>query len=106
MNETKTETTLKNNIEIVRHYGVQKQMTIWIEEMSELTKEICKWNRNYEKYEGDIPDEELEKLKDEITDVTICLDQLKYATCFLENELMVRYYRKVARQQERIKNGE
>jgi hypothetical protein len=34
--------TLKKNIEIVNHYGVKKQMPIWIEEMSELIKVICK----------------------------------------------------------------
>ena len=100
------EKVLSDNIEIVNHYGIQKQMTIWIEEMSELTKEICKWNRKYEKFEGDIPYNELNNIKDEITDVTICLDQMKYAICFLEDELMNRYAQKVERQHERIKKGE
>lgn len=54
---------MSDNKKIVDHYGIYKQMTIWVEELSELTKEICKWNRKYEKYEGDIPEEQLNHLK-------------------------------------------
>ena len=53
--------TLKKNIEIVNHYGAKNQMPIWIEEMSELIKVICKWARKYDELEGDITGQ----LKDE-----------------------------------------
>lgn len=103
MNEEKEYvSTLKKNIEIVEHYGAKKQMPIWIEEMSELIKEICKWARKYDELEGDINLQLLSNLKEEITDVTICLDQLKYIIHYKEDDLMKDYKWKVDRQQKRI----
>lgn len=103
MNEEKYKEILKNNIDIINHYGVKAQMPIWIEEMSELIKEICKWARNYDKLEGDIDDNLIKSLEEEITDVTVCLDQLKYLLMFDEDELMRKYAYKVERQLKRIK---
>lgn len=94
---------LENNIKIINHYDVKKQMPIWIEEMSELTKVICKWARIYEQIEGDIPLQLFCDLKEEITDVTICLDQLKYAIGLMEDDLMKEYKYKVDRQLARIR---
>ena len=31
--------------EIINHNGIDKQIVVWIEEMSELTKELCKYQR-------------------------------------------------------------
>ena len=53
-------------------------MPIWIEEMSELIKVICKWARKYDELEGDITPQLKADFYEEITDVSICLDQLKY----------------------------
>lgn len=100
MNEEKE--VLKQNIENLLHYGVKAQMPVWIEEMSELTKVICKWARKYDKLNGDINIQLLEEFKDEITDVTICLDQIKYTIGFMEDELMKRYGYKTKRQAKRI----
>ena len=100
MNEWKE--TLENNIKIINHYGVKKQMPIWVEEMSELTKNICKWARKYDELEGDINLQLLADLKEEIADVTICLDQLKYAIGYIEDDLMKEYKYKVNRQLNRI----
>lgn len=105
MNESKEselKEVLQNNIKIIDHYGVKKQFPIWIEEMSELTKVICKWARKYDKLEGDITPELIEDLKEEITDVEICMDQLKYTLLFTEDDLMNRYKFKVDRQLKRI----
>ncbi|MCX4255085.1 MAG: hypothetical protein OSJ63_07495 [Bacilli bacterium] len=103
MNEEKEyRDTLKNNIAVIEHYGIKKQMPVWIEEMSELTKNICKWARKYDELEGDISPQLLSDLKEEITDVTICLDQLKYAIHFIEDDLMKEYKWKVDRQLKRI----
>ena len=49
-------------------YGIDSQIVIAIEEMSELTKEICKISRG----QGDI-----ESLAEEIADVTIMMEQLR-----------------------------
>lgn len=100
MNEEKE--VLKQNIENLLHYGVKAQMPVWVEEMSELTKVICKWARKYDKLNGDINNQLLEEFKDEITDVTICLDQIKYTIGFMEDELMKRYKYKTDRQSKRI----
>lgn len=95
---------LKGNISIVEHYGANKQIPIWIEEMSELTKVLCKWVRVYEKTEGDIPEDIYMAMYEEIADVTICLDQLKYVMQLSEDDLMNTYGKKVQRQLDRIKN--
>lgn len=92
----------KNNVEIVKHYGVKNQIPIWIEEMSELTKVLCKWFRLYESLDGDIPLQLLVDMEEEITDVTVCLDQIKYAINFIEDDLMKNYKYKVDRQHNRM----
>ena len=30
---------------IIDYYGIDKQLIVWIEELSELTKELCKYQR-------------------------------------------------------------
>lgn len=90
------EETLRNNIKIVEHYGYEKQIPVWIEEMSELTKELCKWSRK------GLSEELISHIEEEITDVTICLDQLKYSLQFTEDDLMKEYKYKVDRQLDRI----
>lgn len=94
------EETLKNNIKIVEHYGYEKQIPVWIEEMSELTKELCKWFRK-----GSLHPKLIDNIKEEIADVTICLDQIKYLLHYTEDSLMEEYKYKIDRQLERIKNG-
>lgn len=56
--------------EIVNYYGIDKQIVVWIEELSELIKELCKYQRN-----GEFSNNAYL----EITDVQICLDQMKLA---------------------------
>jgi hypothetical protein len=100
------EDAYKNNIKIVEHHGVKNQIPIWIEEMSELTKELCKWYRVYDELEGDITPQLLENIKEEVTDVTVSLDQIKYKIHFLEVELMEYYKFKVNRENKRMENKE
>lgn len=106
MNRWEWENTLEKNIQIVDYYGVKSQIPVWIEEMNELTKVLCKWSRNYDKLEGDINSQLLLDMKEEITDVTICLDQLKYVIELYEDELMKDYEHKVDRQLKRIQEDE
>jgi hypothetical protein len=93
---------LENNLKITRHYPTKDQIIIWIEEMSELTKELCKWHRKYDELDGNIPNDLLGNIKGEVTDVTVCLDQIKFTIYFLERELMEMYKEKTDRQLKRI----
>lgn len=102
MNQEELKQILENNIKIVEYYGIKNQIPVWIEEMSELTKVLCKWFRRYDELEGDITDQLLHDMKEEITDVMICLDQLKWAILYTENDLMENYKFKVDRQLGRI----
>lgn len=87
----------KDLLKIIEHYGVQKQTTIWIEELSELTKEICKWQRNYEEWEGDIPQENYDNLTKEMGDVENILEQMKIV---LNNNEIVQQERYIKNQRQ------
>ena len=52
---------------IANYYGRESQILIVIEEMSELTKELCKHKRRYERRS---------EITEEIADVKIMLEQL------------------------------
>lgn len=89
---------------IADHYGFAKQSNIAIEEMSELTKAICKWHRNRgdslksESYDCD----ERTAIIEEMADVWIMLCQLDY---LLDSEFEVSEMitKKLDRQLDRIK---
>lgn len=100
------EDLLNKNYQILEHHGVYKQITIWIEEMSELTKELCKWQRHYEKLEGDLTPTMLFNLENEVIDTQICLDQIKKAINYSLKSQEKIYEYKVNRELNRIKNGE
>ena len=51
------------------HYGREQQLNIAIEEMSELTKEICKWKRGVDNRDAII---------EEMADVYIMLWQMQF----------------------------
>jgi len=95
---------MKEDLEhIILNYGVEKQTTIWIEELSELIKEICKWQRNYDKWDVDLPQENYDKITKEMADVENILEQMKIV---LNNNQIVQNerYLKNKRELERIKN--
>lgn len=98
MKKKEIKQTIENNISILNYYGINEQIPVWIEEMSELTKVLCKWTRKGQLTGGTLTD-----LKEEIADITVCLDQLKYCIGYAEDELMEQYKSKVDRQIERIK---
>lgn len=100
------EETFRNNIMIVEHSNIKDQMFIWIEEMSELTKVICKWARRYDELNGDLTGDLKQGFLTEIADVTVCLDQIKYAVKIFEDEVMEEYKFKVDRQLDRMKEEE
>ena len=80
--------------EIINHNGIDKQIVVWIEEMSELTKELCKYQRQKPN---------MFNIKEEITDVQICLDQMKLAFKYDAQSQKQGYDYKVDRELEREK---
>lgn len=54
--------------EAIDKYGVGAQLTVAIEEMAELAKELCKYNRGADN---------IDHIAEEIADVTIMLEQLR-----------------------------
>ena len=89
---------VEKNYKILNYYTIEKQIPIWVEEMSELTKELCKRQRK-----GCFDNEMYENTKKEITDVQVCLDQMKEALNYSLEEQEKNYEFKVNRQLERMK---
>lgn len=95
---------IEKNHSILEHHGMLNQITIWIEEMSELTKELCKLKRYYDEYKNwCIPFLLLNNLKLETTDVQICLDQIKEAIDYSIEQQEMDYEYKVNREINRMK---
>ena len=59
--------------EIADHYGFEEQKWQCIEEMAELILAICKYRRA-----GESAVKEFENLKEEVADVRIMIEQLRY----------------------------
>lgn len=74
-------------------YGKDKQLDVAIEEMSELTKEICKFKRSQDNHQ---------KIVEEIADVEIMLQQLKMICDVKCSELEGVKYQKTERLAERL----
>lgn len=81
---------------ILDHYGIEHQVIIWIEELSELTKELCKYLRNKEFSDNGYL---------EITDVQNCLDQMKIAFNYPIKKQYEDYNYKVDRTLKGIRNN-
>lgn len=81
--------------EAINTFGIDNQLNIAIEEMSELTKEICKYKRGFHNFDG---------ISDEMADVIIMLEQLKI---IFGNDIKVkeRIDYKVSRLNSRIKTA-
>lgn len=76
-------------------YGKESQLDMCIEEMSELTKEICKHKRGA--YNN-------EEIIEEIADVYIMLEQMKMIFGISEQQINEQIDFKVARLEGRLKN--
>ena len=85
--------------ECVKKYGVESQINVAIEEMSELTKALCKWNR------AELPGETMElrdHVMEELADVIIMTEQLKIMFAAADEELKDHIRFKLNRQKERM----
>lgn len=78
----------------IRKWGYDMQQAVAIEEMSELTKELCKYKRGAQNFN---------QIAEEIADVEIMMEQLKI---MFDCHRQVEFYRedKIKRLAERIKN--
>lgn len=76
-------------------YGRESQLNIAIEEMSELTKEICKYKRR---------NENQAEIIEEMADVYIMLEQMKMIFGISEQQINEQIDFKVARLEGRLKN--
>ncbi len=81
---------------ILNSQSVDVNKTIVIEELSELQKELCKDLRGYDRRE---------EIKEEMSDVYICLQLLKEIYNFSDEDLEKMYERKMKRNIQRIKEG-
>ena len=79
---------------VIDHYTPAHQLDIAIEEMSELTKEICKYKRGFDNRENVI---------EEMADVYIMLRQLRLIFNVTDKELHNAEVVKINRLKERIK---
>lgn len=84
----------------IKKYGVEKQLLICIEELSELIQAITKMER--------YPNDETRKndLTEELTDVLICLDYLALIYEIDEVKIDEIWSKKLKRLKERMKNEE
>ena len=85
-------------LKILNCKGFKHQAIVWIEELSELTKELTKILRK-----GYIDKKSLRNTQLEITDVQFCLDQIKMAIGYSTEQQEKDYKYKVKRTLKRIK---
>ncbi len=95
--KVKNDKLIKSNPDIktlLKNQSVDVNKMIAVEELSELQKEICKDLRGFDRRE---------EIKEEMTDVYICLQLLKEIYNFDDEELEEEYKRKMYRNIKRIK---
>lgn len=81
----------------IETYGTDKQVLKTIEEMSELTKELCK---------RDGSEESLDRILEEMVDVQLMLNELSIIFNYSAKEVMQWEDRKFTRLKNRLENGE
>lgn len=83
-------------------FGADAQLNFVIEEMSELTKAICKYKRKINDCSKEKEKKLIDDIIEEIADVRICVDELIYMfDCMDEVEKVEDF--KLARGQERVR---
>lgn len=92
---------------IAEHYGIENQSIQLMEEMAELTIALNKYRRSSKNEHQTISesiDEQfiIEQIIEEICDVEIVLEQIKYLLNHSSDDLAVWKQRKIERQLERI----
>ena len=88
---------LEKTHRIVDELGVENQLPIWIEECSELIKELCKWQRMYKEVGNNIPLSLRQNILTESVDIENSLNQIRHILKFTQHEQMLEYEFKVDR---------
>lgn len=88
---------LEKSHHIVDELGVENQLPVWIEECSELIKELCKWQRMYKEVGNDIPLSLRQNILTESVDIENSLNQIRHILKFTSREQMLEYEFKVDR---------
>ena len=96
----------KENEKIACHYGYEEQSNQLIEECAELIQAVNKYRRAKIAGNKHKVQMALENLTEEISDVEIMLEQIKYLLNIPEEELQVTKLYKVNRTKERMLKGE
>ena len=81
---------------IIGHYGINAQLTMCLEEMSELAKEICKSIRGVNNRD---------ELIEEVADVIVTIEQVKMIFNFKDDEIEDIINTKIQRTLYRMANG-
>ena len=92
-------------IEIAEFYGYDAQSRQCIEEMAELTVALNKMWREGMKTDYFYSELKKNDIAEEIADVYIMLEQMKYLLNIYEDDIETIINRKILRQLERINNG-
>ena len=100
---------------ISQHYGYDAQSRQLIEEMAELTVALNKYHRGLEDFRKSLnppppkkplPLKQLENVIEEIADVTIMFEQIKYLLSISDTDINEIIEQKLNRQLERIEKNE
>lgn len=81
--------------EAIKHYGVNNQLIVALEELAELQKEICKFMRG---------DNNRDHLIEELVDTQIMVEQLIEIFEITRDEIFVNRMKKLQRLERRIEN--
>ena len=93
----------KDIFEIANYYGYESQSNQLIEELSELIQAICKKKRVANKFSAyDEMEEANDNLIEEIADVEIMLENVKYLLCINQRYIEKIKMQKIERQKLRI----
>jgi NTP pyrophosphatase (non-canonical NTP hydrolase) len=86
--------------EAIKHWGIEPQLNVAIEECSELTKELCKYMRHHS-----LTQAVKNAIADEVADVQIMCEQVKIIFG-IEQEVGVARMAKLQRIKERLESGQ
>ena len=82
---------------VVDELGIENQLPIWVEELSELAKELCKWQRIYKRVGTNLDITLRYNILSELTDVENALEQIRHALGFTIEEQECEFIFKVNR---------
>ena len=89
---------------IIEHYGIDNQLSIHMEECAELLQAISKVKRDWNQNGVDISNFHYEHLLEEISDVIVCIDQLKWIFNISDYAIEYNANKKIERQIRRIED--